>query len=622
MLDQIIKKWKKNWKTILPLLIIGLIFVGLLVAMFFLAPVKEEIDSVQFREQAEAGNIVGTIESPLLIETIEDMKLINGKFKDSGTKFFTYDAGDDLYEFLNDQGLIYHPKVSSNIWSTIVVGIIVLIGLIIVLFFLRKFRRDQMSQLSQFGKAKVGVRKEKPTVGFKNVGGVTEAVTELQEVVDFLRYPERFSALGARIPRGVLLVGPPGTGKTLLARAVAAEAGVPFFPFSGSGFMEMLVGVGPNRVKDLYNQAKKNAPAIVFIDEIDSIGKHRGGGGFGSGHDEREQTLNQICVELDGFDDDPDVIVITIAATNRPDILDLALLRPGRFDRTVTLDLPLIKGRKEILEIHKGNKPFADEVSLEEIARQTVGFSGADLANLLNEAAILAARRNKKTIGNGELVEAIARVVAGPECQSRIIPREEKEIAAYHEVGHALVASKLPNADPVSEISIKSRMKIAGYTMFRPKEDRRLRTRSEFCDKLAVLLGGFTAEKLIFGEVSDGSKADLDEGTRIAYKMITEYGMSEKLGPRTFGKKQGLLVFSGKEISEERNYSDETAREIDEELSNFIEEAFDKAKKILSKNRLTLKKTAEELFYKEVLEGEELQSYLNFQSRRKSKKAA
>ena len=443
-----------------------------------------------------------------------------------------------------------------------------------------------------------------PTVTFEDVAGVEEAKQEVYEVVEFLKSREKFQSLGARIPKGMLLIGPPGTGKTLLARAIAGEAGVPFFSISGSEFVEMFVGVGASRVRDLFDQAKRNAPCIVFIDEIDAVGRHRGAG-LGGGHDEREQTLNQILVEMDGFDTNAGIIIL--AATNRPDILDPALLRPGRFDRRVILSVPDMHGRKAILKVHSDGKPLDKSVNLEVLAQQTVGFSGADLANLINEAAILAARRNKKTIAMAELTESIDRVIAGPERKSLRISPKEKEITAYHEAGHALVANMLPNADPVHKVTIVARGLSLGHTRQLPTEDRYLMTYSQFKDVLATLLAGHAAEELIFKERSTGAQNDIEQATKLAHKMITDYGMSEKLGPRTFGHKDEL-VFLGKEITEQRDYSERIALEIDKEVEQLIREAYSTAKKILTENKTRLVHVGKKLISQETLEGEELKN--------------
>ena len=426
------------------------------------------------------------------------------------------------------------------------------------------------SQAMSFGKSRARLfTGAKVTVTFMDVAGADEAKEELVEVVEFLKYPEKFAALGARIPKGVLLVGPPGTGKTLLSRAVAGEAGVPFFSISGSEFVEMFVGVGASRVRDLFEQAKKNAPCIVFVDEIDAVGRQRGAG-LGGSHDEREQTLNQILVEMDGFDTGTNVIVV--AATNRPDILDPALLRPGRFDRKVVLDSPDVKGREAILGVHLKGKPISDDVEPATLAKSTPGFSGADLANLVNEAAILAARRNRKTIAMGEFEEAVDRVIAGPERKSRVMSANEKRLTAYHEGGHTVIAHFLDKHDPPHKVTIVSRGMAGGYTRFLPDEETHYRTRDMFKDQLCTALGGHAAEELIFGEASTGPSNDLEQVTRIARSMVTRWGMSERLGPRTFGRSDDL-VFLGREISETRNYSEKIAEEIDDEVRRLIEEA-------------------------------------------------
>jgi cell division protease FtsH len=512
----------------------------------------------------------------------------------------------DLKELgLKLDGVDYEVKASGFDWGGLVISFLPLVLFGVLLFFLFRSARGANSQALSFGRSRARLfPPSTPTVTFDDVAGVEEAKQELHEVVEFLKSREKFQSLGARIPKGLLLVGPPGTGKTLLARAVAGEAGVPFFSISGSEFVEMFVGVGASRVRDLFDQAKRNTPCIIFIDEIDAVGRHRGAG-LGGGHDEREQTLNQILVEMDGFDTNTSVIVM--AATNRPDILDPALLRPGRFDRRVVLDRPDINGRTAILKVHSKGKPLAESVNLEVLAKQTAGFSGADLANLVNEAAILAARRGKKAIDMEELEESIDRVIAGPERKSRRISPKEKEITAYHETGHAVVAKMLPNADPVHKISIVARGIMGGYTRLLPTEDRYLMTRSQFKDMLATLLAGHAAEELIFNEITTGAQSDIEEATKLARRMVTTYGMSEKLGPRTFGHKEEL-IFLGREISEQRDYSEKVAQQIDDEVHELIKHADTEARRILTENKQKLIHIAEKLIAKETLEGEELEA--------------
>ena len=477
----------------------------------------------------------------------------------------------------------------------------------LILFMMRQAQGSNNQTLS-FGRSRARMMPfNRPTVTFSDVAGVEEAKTELQEIVEFLKFPERFLSLGARIPKGVLLVGPPGTGKTLLARAVAGEAGVPFFHISGSEFVEMFVGVGAARVRDLFEQAKRNAPCIVFVDEIDAVGRHRGAG-LGGGHDEREQTLNQILVEMDGFETNTNIIVV--AATNRPDILDPALLRPGRFDRRVTLDLPDLEGRKAILKVHASGKPLAPEVTLDTVAKETPGFSGADLSNLVNEAAILAARQSKKSIFMTEFEEAVDRIIAGPERKSRLINRREKEMTAYHEAGHALVAWALPHADRVHKISIVSRGSMGGHTSLLPEEDRYLWTKNQFRDMMSVTMGGRVAEEQIFDEVTTGASNDLERATKIALGMIKRYGMSQSLGPRTFGKREEM-VFLGREISEERDYGDKVAEEIDEEVKALISHAYREAQEILTTHKAKLIRLAEYLIEHETVSGEALNHLFN-----------
>ena len=486
---------------------------------------------------------------------------------------------------------------------TILINFLPLIFFGALILFMMRQAQGSNNQTLSFGKSKARLfMVNRPTVTFSDVAGVEEAKAELEEVVEFLKFPERFLSLGARIPKGLLLMGQPGTGKTLLARAVAGEAAVPFFSISGSEFVEMFVGVGAARVRDLFDQAKRNSPCIVFVDEIDAVGRHRGAG-LGGGHDEREQTLNQILVEMDGFDTNTNIIII--AATNRPDILDPALLRPGRFDRRVVLDLPDINGRIAILKVHSSGKPLASQLKLDVVAKQTPGFSGADLANLVNESALLAARRNKKLIGVAEFDEAIDRVIAGPERKGRVISTKEKQMTAYHEAGHALVAWKLPNADSVHKISIVARGSMGGYTRLLPSEDRYLWTKAQFEDILATSLGGRIAEELIFTEITTGASNDLENATRVALRMVKQYGMSKNLGPRTFGRREEL-VFLGKEIHEERDYSDKIAEEIDREVHSFISQGYQRAQDVLTTNRDKLVEVAQYLIDHESVEGDEL----------------
>jgi cell division protease FtsH len=496
-------------------------------------------------------------------------------------------------------------KPADTTWIALLLSTLlpVIVIVLIFLFFMRQAQGSN-NQAMSFGKSRARMfLGNKTVVTFADVAGVDEAKTDLQEVVEFLKYPEKFNSLGARIPRGVLLVGPPGTGKTLLARAVAGEAGVPFFSISGSEFVEMFVGVGASRVRDLFDQAKRNSPCIVFVDEIDAVGRQRGAG-LGGSHDEREQTLNQILVEMDGFDTNTNVIVV--AATNRPDVLDPALLRPGRFDRQVILDRPDLRGRMAILKVHTKGKPLDKSVDIENLARQSPGFSGADLANLVNEAAILAARRNRKVVTMPEFTEALERIVAGPERKSRIISDAEKRIIAIHEGGHAVVQRVLPKCDPVQKVTIISRGMALGYTMALPVEDRYLQSKTEFEDKIAGLLGGNAAERLIFGDTTTGASNDIEKATDLARRMVTEWGMSEKLGPLAFGKRDEL-VFLGREIGEQRNYSDDVARLIDEEVRTLIDAGYKRATAVLTEHRARLLALADKLIAEETVEAEEFE---------------
>ncbi len=519
------------------------------------------------------------------------------------------ESSASIEEILRDNGVargveitVRGPSSFGNIFGLMFNFLPLIIFGAILLFMMRQ-AGGANNQAMSFGKSRAKMwTTQKPTVTFIDVAGQEEAKQELAEVVEFLKYPEKFSALGARIPRGVLLVGPPGTGKTMIARAVAGEAGVPFFHLSGSEFVEMFVGVGASRVRDLFDQAKRNAPAIVFIDEIDAVGRQRGAG-LGGSHDEREQTLNQILVEMDGFDSTQNVIVI--AATNRPDVLDPALLRPGRFDRQVMLDLPDVKGRRAVLDVHVKGKPLEGDVSLETIAKQTPGFSGADLANLINESAILAARRNRKRISMAEMNEAVDRVIAGPERKSRVITPLEKRIVAYHEAGHTVAGYFMPKADIPYKVTIVARGMAGGFTRSLPSDDRRLQDRSYYEAMMTMALGGHVAEELIFGEMTTGAHDDIGKVTQIARNMVTQWGMSDRMGPRTFGRRQSM-VFLGRDISEERDYSERTAQEIDDEVRRIIDEAHVRCRAVLSEHRDKLAELAERLVEVETVEGDDL----------------
>jgi len=495
------------------------------------------------------------------------------------------------------------PSNSSTIFSWLVMLLPMLLIFGFFIFIMRQAGGVGQNRAMQFGRSRARKMEEadRPTITFDDVAGSDEAKQELQEIVEFLREPQKFAALGARIPKGVLMVGSPGTGKTLLAKAVAGEAGAPFFSISGSEFVEMFVGVGASRVRDLFEQAKKNAPCIIFIDEIDAVGRHRGAG-MGGGNDEREQTLNQILVEMDGFDSNTTVIVI--AATNRPDILDPALMRPGRFDRKVVVDRPDRRGREAILRVHAKGKPLSADVNLDTIARQTPGMVGADLESLLNESAILAARRNKRIIEMDDIVESIERVMAGPARKSRILSVEERRIVAFHEAGHAVVMALLPNTDSVGKISLVSRGQALGYVMPLPSEDRTLQSKAEFEDQLAGLLGGRVAEEITFDEITTGAANDLERVTKLAKAMVTRYGMSEKLGPMQLTQGD-TNPFLGMDMGERRHYSEDIARSIDQEVRRIVEDAYAKARKILTTNQDKLKLLAETLLEKEVMDKQE-----------------
>ncbi|MBM4454598.1 MAG: ATP-dependent metallopeptidase FtsH/Yme1/Tma family protein, partial [Chloroflexi bacterium] len=596
-------KW---WQGSLFYLLILVAIIALAFSFFPVNKAPKEVDYYTFVNKAKDGEI-DTIEQDGTALT----GLKNGeKVTKSSFVGSTKELMDTLKESgitLGEGGVKFLVKTGGFDWGSVMISFLPLILFGALLFFLFRSARGANTQAFNFARSRARLAGgNKPTVTFDDVAGVDEAKAELQEIVEFLKSPQKFLALGARIPRGVLLVGPPGCGKTLIAKAVAGQAGVPFYSISGSEFVEMFVGVGASRVRDLFDQAKRNSPCIVFVDEIDAVGRHRGAG-LGGGHDEREQTLNQILVEMDGFDSS--VSVIVLAATNRPDILDPALLRPGRFDRHVVIDQPDINGRKAILEVHAKGKPLAKDIDFQTLAKETAGFSGADLANLINEGAILAARHNHKEIHMKELEESIDRVIAGPEKKGRVISQREKEIIAHHETGHALAAKMLPNADPVHKISIVARGMMGGWTRFLPTEDRHLWTVSQFEDRLIVSLAGRAAEEITFGEVTTGSQNDLEQATSLARKMVTEYGMSSKLGPRTFGKREEL-VFLGREIHEQRNYGEKVAMLIDKEVDALIQKAYTTARKILTDNKERLKLIADRLMAKETIEESEFESLL------------
>ncbi|NLL17727.1 MAG: ATP-dependent metallopeptidase FtsH/Yme1/Tma family protein [Clostridia bacterium] len=569
---------------------------------------KTNLDYSAFYEYVEQGKVKTAEFTPKDGIYQVEGELDNG---DQYTATVTMDSG--VIELARENGVKVTPRPEQGPpWWTGILGtllpILLLIGLI---FFMMQQTQGGGSKVMQFGKSRAKLHTdESKKVTFEDVAGADEVKEELEEVVEFLKNPRKFNELGAKIPKGVLLYGPPGTGKTLLARAVAGEAGVPFFSISGSDFVEMFVGVGASRVRDLFDQAKKNSPCIVFIDEIDAVGRQRGAG-LGGGHDEREQTLNQLLVEMDGFNANEGIIIV--AATNRPDILDPALLRPGRFDRQITVDVPDVKGRKDILKVHVRGKPLAENVDLGVLARRTPGFTGADLANLVNEGALLSARRGKKKIGMSELEDSVERVIAGPEKKSRVISEQEKRLVAYHEAGHAIVGHYLPTTDPVHKVSIIPRGRAGGYTLILPKEDRRFMTKSQILDQVVMLLGGRVAEALVLKDISTGAQNDLERATELVRKIITEFGMSEELGPLTFGRKQEQ-VFLGRDIARDRNYSEAVAFSIDKEARRIMDECYTKAKDILTKYMDKLHLVANTLMERETLEAEEFRALIEGRS--------
>lgn len=591
-------------------LIYLLLFIAILVfAIFSFNPrtTAQDVNINQLAEEIKQGKVAA-------IETKENRLEIT--YKDGTQGKSNKEAASTLVQQLLDLGVTQQQLSTANIklkisppsaWPSVLTALGYALPLLILVgafFFIFRQAQGSNNSAMSFGKSRARMFSgDHPTVTFADVAGIDESKEELQEVVEFLREPQKFIALGARIPKGVLLVGPPGTGKTLLAKAVSGEAGVPFFSISGSEFVEMFVGVGASRVRDLFDQAKRHSPCIIFVDEIDAVGRQRGAG-LGGSHDEREQTLNQMLVEMDGFDTDTNIIIM--AATNRPDILDPALLRPGRFDRRVVLDRPDVRGREAILKVHVKGKPLSPEVNLGVLARATPGFVGADIENLVNEAAILAARRNKKSITQAEFEEAIERVIAGPERKSRLINSEEKRVVAYHEAGHAVVMNALAEADPVHKVSIIARGMAGGYTLALPEEERTLMSRKKIFAEMVSLLGGRAAEQIVFDDITSGAANDIERVTKIARSMVTRLGMSDLLGPMVYGQKEEL-IFLGREISEQRDYSEAVAEKIDQEVRRLVSEAYDQARQILTTYRAQLDAVANKLLEVETLSREEFE---------------
>ncbi len=588
-----------------------LVIVALLIAAFAMIFNSGQTESTEitlntFIEEVKAGHIQK-------IEIVDNR--INLELADGSQQHTFKEPSSSIYEILEKSGvknntvsslpILVKDTEADKFWTDLLIGMIPFILIIAFFVFMMRSAQSSNNQAMSFGKSKAKTYdKGKQKTNFDDVAGVEEAKEELAEIVDFLKHPKKYRSMGAKIPKGVMLVGAPGTGKTLLSRAVAGEADVPFFSISGSEFVEMFVGVGASRVRDLFNKAKRNAPCIIFIDEIDAVGRHRGAG-MGGGHDEREQTLNQILTEMDGFETGTNVIVI--AATNRPDILDPALLRPGRFDRRVVVDMPDIKARELILKVHSRNKPLGKTVDLEKIAKSTPGFTGADIENLMNEAAILAAKTGKKKINMDEIEKSIEKVVLGPERKSRVLNKEERKVTAYHEIGHAIVGHLLPGCDPVHKVSIISRGMALGVTWFLPEEDKHLNSKSKFEDELCSLLGGYTAEEIFFGEMTTGASNDLQKVKKVANSMVTKYGMSE-FGPIVFGDPNNE-VFLGKDYGHVKNYSEESASKIDALTKGIIEKAYKRTKEIITKNKKLIDKIATDLLKKETLSAEEFKKY-------------
>lgn len=605
------EKKTRNW-----IYVVGFVF--LLMALYLLLgnPIQKE-DKISISQVAQdvKDDKVKSIEvsgTEVTVTMKDDSKKKSEISQDQQITTTLKDLGADPSKVNLD---IKEGSDNAAIWAVVLnfVPVLLIIGFF---WFMLRQAQGSNNQALTFGKSRAKLfDPSQEKISFKDVAGAEEAKIELTEVVEFLKYPKKFLALGAKIPKGVLLFGPPGTGKTLMARAVAGEAGVPFFSISGSEFVEMFVGVGASRVRDLFAKAKKNAPCIIFIDEIDAVGRQRGSG-LGGSHDEREQTLNQILVEMDGFEQGTNVIVM--AATNRPDVLDPALLRPGRFDRRIVLDMPDIKDRELILNVHAKNKPLSKKVDLSVLARKTPGFSGADLQNLMNEAAILAARSNRQEITMDDLNSASEKVILGPEKKSTVLSQKEKKITAFHEIGHAVVGHLLPNTDPIHKISIVSRGMALGVTMSLPEEDRRLVAKSEMEDQIAMMLGGRVAEEIFFDDITTGASNDLENATKLARSMVTRYGMSEKLGHQIYGRRDEL-IFLGKELAEhEKNYSEEVAALIDKEVNALIEKGYNKAKQVISKNKIKVQKASEELMKKETLEAEEFEKLMGVPKKRKA----